>query len=911
MARVLINEDTLKSLGEVVRGKTDKSTKLTPSQLVTEIQNNLYGMKTINENDYNNLGTKKDMLYLIPAESVGSTSNKKYRAVPGSVDVTVICDDIDSGIFISQYFNKSIDTLTVTAGSVSVFNSPQDIAHGKYLDVKKIILDNTITDIGVGAFSGLTRLEEVELHINYSNTKRYTYSYQYWSGGIKYTGYDNVDLYTFNTGTFDGCTALYKVTIEDDSNINGLPPQAFKNHPSLVEFESKKQYLIVLEEAFYGCANLAYVKGNLSFYDSSYSGQANVATDVFYGCIRLKYMSGLSENYDTVSRCSKIPFDNGFENCHSLTNVTLDTSVVASNLFKGSKNLTNVVVNGALEIQTSAFENITSLKSFTFNNTGYHSDVIIGTDAFKGCTGLTTVDLSDSYLTELSAGAFSGCTALKNLNLSLPSLVDINSDVDNSPFKNSGIQKINLTDSNITVLYYTFAYATALNELKLPTTLTAIKSHAFDHCGLTTLNMPSSVNTLGSYAFENSNIQTINWGSAVITTMETAVFQHSSLLEFTVPSMITDLGNYCFRYAAIQEITIHDAVTSIPLQCFKDSTIATINLTNTNTLDIINESAFSGCSHLTSLDFTKFKVSNIKSSAFSSSGITSLDFSVITKPLIVDSQAFLACYHLASIDLDSSYSLTIRSAVFSNCSSLTSITFPSTTSNINLSSATELFKGCTGLTTVTIPTPFTSLPANMFEGCSNLTSIELPDTLTIIPAEMFMSCIKLDTITTPTNTTSLGLPTNLVTIGPRAFAGTKLAGVIDIPDTITTSISAFKGCRYITKVILRKPSINVLASSYNIYAFENCTSLTEVRFYIPSGYTNFTKIPSGCFKGCTSLTTVYIPETVTSIDSAAFQNCTSLSDIYFAGTQAQWESITISSSDNTALNNATIHYETV
>ena len=192
MGRVLINEETLIALGQAIRTKTDNSTKLTPSQLVTEVNNNLYGMRLINESDYNNLGNKKDMLYLIPAESVGSSSDKVYRAIPDSIDVTVTCDDIDSGVFINQYFDKSIDTLTVTAGNNSIFNSPQDIVNGKYLDVKRIILDDTITDIGTGAFNNLSRLEEVELHITYSTAKTFTYTYTYYYNGTQHTATDTV-----------------------------------------------------------------------------------------------------------------------------------------------------------------------------------------------------------------------------------------------------------------------------------------------------------------------------------------------------------------------------------------------------------------------------------------------------------------------------------------------------------------------------------------------------------------------------------------------------------------------------------------------------------------------------------------------------------------------------------------------
>ena len=843
------------------------------------------------------------MLYLIPANSVGSSTDKKYRAIPGSVDVTVTCDDIDNGIFINNYFDKSIDVLTVTAGNSSVFNSPQDISNGKYLDVKKIVLDNKITDIGSGAFDGLTRLEEVDLHINYANKKTFSYGYDYWSPGYYYTGPDNVELYTFNAGTFNGCNSLYKVTIFDDSNINGLPPMAFKNHNSLVEFESKKSYFTILEEAFYGCSNLCYVKGNLSFRGNYYSGQDEIAKRVFTGCKRLKYISAFNEDYYTVGYCEKIPFDNSFEGCDSLTNVNLDTYTIAPYLFKDCKNLMTVTTN-AHEIGRSAFENLKTLVSVTITGSGS-----IDNDAFKGCTNLTTVNLSNSHLTEIWSGAFMNCTKLKNLNLSLSTLTDIHTySSDDTPFRNSGLEKVNLTDANITTLdNYLFRDTPNLTELKLPAILTRIMRGVFYDCGLTTLTLPDTVNTLDGGAFCNSNLQTINWGNAVITTMGKGVFEDAKIKNFVVPSALSTLGEDCFRDSLLETITIHDSITEIPTACFYNcSHLTDVNLTSNNSLDIINDNAFIYCTSLTKLDFTKFKVSSIRASAFSNSGITELDFSKITKTLSINNSAFSNCKSLTTVNLNSSYSLSMASNMFSGCTNLSSITFPSSAANLNISNAIHMFERCNSLQSVTINTPFTTLPTYMFYKCINLESVELPDTLTAIPSYMFDGCTKLNEVTTPTNSTSLGLPTNLTSIGSEAFYNTAISGVIDIPSTITTNTDAFRGCTNITKITIRKPK-----GGYADYAFSGCTNLTEVRLYVPTGYTDFTIISYYCFANCASLTKVYLPSTITDIKDNAFVGCTALTDIYFEGTESQWQAITKGATGNSALTNATIHYEIV
>ena len=58
-------------------------------------------------------------------------------------------------------------------------------------------------------------------------------------------------------------------------------------------------------------------------------------------------------------------------------------------------------------------------------------------------------------------------------------------------------------------------------------------------------------------------------------------------------------------------------------------------------------------------------------------------------------------------------------SAFEGCSSLTSLTIPSSVTSIGWSA----FEGCSGLTSLTIPSSVTSIGNYAFEGCSGLTSI--------------------------------------------------------------------------------------------------------------------------------------------------------------------------------------------
>ena len=108
---------------------------------------------------------------------------------------------------------------------------------------------------------------------------------------------------------------------------------------------------------------------------------------------------------------------------------------------------------------------------------------------------------------------------------------------------------------------------------------------------------------------------------------------------------------------------------------------------------------------------------------------------------------------------------------------------------------------------------------------------------------------------------------------------------------------SFKGCINLDNIII--PS-NVI--SIEDCAFFKCDGLTSV---IISN--SVTSIGKNAFYRCIGLTSITIPNSITSIGYDAFNGCTSLTTVNYTGTEEQWKSIDIDSS-NTNLTNATINY---
>ena len=104
----------------------------------------------------------------------------------------------------------------------------------------------------------------------------------------------------------------------------------------------------------------------------------------------------------------------------------------------------------------------------------YTHDNELGTHAFYGCSGLTSLTLP-SGLTSIGSWAFTGCSGLTSL--SLP----------------SGLTSIG---------DQAFHECSGLTSLSLPSGLTSIGNQVFCYCsGLTTLSLPSGITSIGYNAF--------------------------------------------------------------------------------------------------------------------------------------------------------------------------------------------------------------------------------------------------------------------------------------------------------------------------------------------------------------------------------------------------------------------------
>ena len=228
----------------------------------------------------------------------------------------------------------------------------------------------------------------------------------------------------------------------------------------------------------------------------------------------------------------------------------------------------------------------------------YTSNDVIGSYAFKGCSGLTSLTLP-AGITEIGSSAFENCSGLTNLTLSA-GITEIGA---NAFWGCSGLTSLTLPAGITWIGSFAFSGCSRLTSLTLPAGITEISNYAFLGCsGLTSLTLPAGITSIGDGAFQSC----------------------SGLTSLTLPAGITSIGGVAFRgCSGLTSLTLPAGITEIGSSAFENCSGLT-SLTLPAGITSIGSHAFSGCSRLTSLTLPA-GITSIGSCAFyDCSGLTSI-----------------------------------------------------------------------------------------------------------------------------------------------------------------------------------------------------------------------------------------------------------------------------------------------
>ncbi len=340
-------------------------------------------------------------------------------------------------------------------------------------------------------------------------------------------------------------------------------------------------------------------------------------------------------------------------------NVDASLYTNAEQPFHNMSGLKTLVIGGeTTNIQSTTFQGCTALQTVTFEEGNKISS--IGSSAFASCTSLTGIDIPVA-VTVIEQSTFNGCRNLQHLTMG----------------------------DNVTSIGITAFYNTALTTFTFPKTLTSI----------------------GQSAFENSQLQ----GEIVLTGDK-----------MTNTTALTSIGAQAFAGTQITNVIIPASVTSIGQGAFAPiPTLAVIILPSECTSFILEDGVLLNAARTRILvtahegemptTYSNASVTSIDNYGLAYAPFTSIDLPALTT---------IGNYGFAYSDIEN-YTLennvTVGQNVFAG-SALKEIIIAEGRNEI----PQGLCAGCQELTSVTLPSSTTNMMRNCFEGCTALETMEIP-----------------------------------------------------------------------------------------------------------------------------------------------------------------------------------------
>ncbi len=763
-------------------------------------------------------------------------------------------------------------------------------------NLTSLTLPDSVESLGYKIFEGCTELTSINYPFNLNSVSRKNFVGPFGDSNIEKIimpdGVTKIPEYTFC-----GCTSLIDISLPD--TLTEIGDRAFYGCSGLAELKLPDNIVTLGYQIFCNCTSLKsinYPLGLTGGWQSSFSGpfaDSSIETVIF--------TEGVQEILDYT-----------FYSCTCLKNIELPTSVTT--------------------IGEYAFAECPALESVELPD----GLVSIEESAFSFCSSLTGLSLPDS-ITLLGRDVFSYCTALTSINypLNLTSAY--------CAFRDSLIETVSVPYGVVNIPEGTFYGCSCLSNIELPASLTTIEERAFADCtSLSNLTLPDSISSMGSCIFEDcAKLASINYPQSLSGgwSSSSSPFASSSIESVTIPDGVQTLPDYVFRNCdslkiiiipdsvvsigdgvfwsctELEELTLSDSLTSVGNYAFYECTsLAALKLPDS--ISTIGYSMFYGCLNLTSINYPlKLSLSNYYVSSgyyfgpfygsaiesvtvpegtteipdYTFSSATSLQQIALPETLThIGIRVFYNCASLRELELPASL-VSIDDYAFYDCASLESLVLPDSIATLGCG----ILEYCVNLESITIPEGLASIPEYTFRGCTSLTNLKLPDSLTEIGSWAFSGCSSIS---------NLVLPNNIETLGGGIVSGCSVLTEVNYPLNLKSSGNSRYDGPFAGSSI-EKISIPVGVTEIPDYTFSNCTSLQYM--VLPN---TLTIIGNYACYGCTSITYIELPVTLTEVGSSAFYNCTALTDVYYAGTQDDWNAITINDG-NTCLTSATIHFE--
>ena len=261
----------------------------------------------------------------------------------------------------------------------------------QYIDsIKRIIIENGITNIGNSAFEYCTSLTTVTIPESVINIG--------YNAFTECSSLKNIEIpekvISIGRYALAGCTSLESINVAaNNKNYLSIDGVLFsKDKTQIIQYPSAKsdakEYAIpntvisIEEYAFYQCNNLASI--------TIPEGITSIENGTFYGCTSLTNI--------TIPEGVTIIGESAFEYCTSLASISIPESVeiIEGRVFNGCSSLESITLPERItNIEEETFERCSSLTNITIPK----AVTIIEEYAFAECTSLTSINIPSSIRT--------------------------------------------------------------------------------------------------------------------------------------------------------------------------------------------------------------------------------------------------------------------------------------------------------------------------------------------------------------------------------------------------------------------------------------------------------------------------------------------------------------------------------
>ena len=538
-----------------------------------------------------------------------------------------------------------------------------------------------------------------------------------------------------------------------------------------------------------------------------------------------------------------------FIRCSVLTNVIIPESVrgIGDYAFGICRNLTQITIpEGVTTIGSGTFSDCSALSKMAIPE----SVISIGSSAFGGCRSLTDIAIPEG-ITIISSGMFGNCNALTRI------IIPLNvTTIGAGAFSGcSALTDIVIPESVTSIGGSAFYGCSSLTEVTLPKGITYIDDSTFSNCSsLTAITIPAGVHLINNYAFSNCN----------------------SLTTVFIPRSVSMIGTSAFWAEKLSTIYYGGS----------DADWKRISIQDGGTLYFIKASIHYNATHICTLTEVPAKAPSYDEDGNNAYWVCS-DCGKVYKDAngseetTVEAETLLKlpCVDHGTCGKNLTWVLTEDGVL---TISGTGEMYRSGLNNAPWSAYKEQ------IVSVFVKTGATNIGMYAFCNLSALTDVTIPESVTGIDYGAFQNCTSLTTVS---------LPASISNIGAYSFNDCSALTDVVLSEGVTNiANSAFDGCTELTNITIPNSVTRIGAD-----AFQGCISLTSVS--LPA---NITSIASDVFGGCKKLSNVFIPQNVTSIGDWAFHDNNTPFVVYYGGSEADWDNISISSS-NLSLNSAAIH----